>query len=152
MAVGLFTPVNNALLKIVDGTIDLDADTVVAVLVDVAHTAATTDDTYSDISTNECADPDYTAQVVAGMAVTEPVAGDIKVDANDVAFGNPVSIGAKYAYLLTRAGGSLVAGDLIIGYMDLNDTVSANVSSINSEFTVGWHATDGLFKVARSGG
>lgn len=149
MSVGVFTPVNNAILKVNDGTIDVDADTIVAVLVDVAHTAAVTDSVYSDISTNECSDPDYTAQVVANVAVTQ-TSGTTKVDADDVAFGNPVSIGAKYIYLVRRAGGSLVAGDLILGYMDLNDSVSANVSSTNSEFSVGWHATDGLYKVARA--
>lgn len=149
MAVGTFTVCNAGIRDIVNGEIDPDSDTIVAVLVDVAHTAAVTDDTYSDISTNECDDGDYSAQVVANVAVTE-AAGITEVDADDVSFGDPVTISAKYIYLLKRAGGSLVAGDKIIGYMDLNDGVGENVSSVSGSFTVGWHATNGIFRFQRA--
>ncbi len=145
MAVGAFTFTDPGFLAFLNGTIDLDTDTLVAVLVDNAQTPSTAnDDVYSDISGNECADGDYTAQVISGAAWSNPSGRNFKFDADDVDFGNSVTISARYLYVVRRAGGSLVAGDLIVGYMDLNDGGGANVSSTNGDFDVSWNVANGL--------
>lgn len=146
MAVGSFTFTDPGYLAVRKGTIDLENDTIVAILVDNAQTpSVVNDDVYSDVSGNECADGDYTAQVVANLAWTETSSRNFKLDADDVDFGNSVTISARYLYLVRRAGGSLVAGDLIVGYMDLNDGGGSNVSSTNGDFDPGWNAANGLF-------
>lgn len=147
MAVGTFTWTHQGLLNKENGSIDFLTDTIVGVLVDNAHTPSqANDDVYSDISGNECADGDYAPVVLSGKAITES-GGVVKMDANQIDYGSTVTIGARYVYLARRAGGSLVAGDLILGYMDLNDGGSANVDSTNSDFKVDFHATNGIHLV-----
>ena len=142
MAVGAFTLYNSAKKDVVDGTIDVDTDTIKAILVTTAYTPAATHSTYADVSADECADGDYAAQTLANAAVTE-AAGTVTVDADDVSYGSAVSIAARYIVLVKQAGGGLVAGDKLLGYMDLDDTGN-NVRSTSSAFVVRWHA-NGLF-------
>ena len=144
MAVGAFTLTYDGKLNWLNGAIDPDTDTLVGVLVDNAHTPSLENDNlYSDISTNECADGDYSPVVLTGVALTRS-GGTVKLDANIVSYGDPVTISARYIYVVRRAGGSLVAGDLILGYMDLNDGGSANVSSTTAVFSVDWNASNGM--------
>ncbi len=148
MAAGNFVPVNSALLNIIDGTIDLDADTFVAVLITAAHTAAPTDDTWSDISGSEASGTGYTT---GGQTVTLTVAGGagtVTVDCTTNPSWAASTVSAKYCYIVRRAGGSLVAGDLILGYRDLNEG-GGNESTVGGTFSVTW-ADDGLFTVARA--
>jgi hypothetical protein len=143
MAAGPFLVTNEGLLRWLDRTINLGG-TIKAVLIDNAHTPdLETDDTYADISADECQDVDYAPQTVTNFALTR-TAGVTKVDADAVPFGNPVTIAARYIYLVFQAGGTLAGTDLVFGYMDLNDGGSANVSSSNSEFTVDWNVANGL--------
>ena len=144
MAVGSFTLYNSAKKSIIDGTIDLDNDTVTAVLLTTDHVPAATDSTYADLD-NECADSDYAAQTLANPVFTES-AGTVKYDADDVSYGTTVSIAARYIVLVKQAGGSLASTDKLIGYMDLDDT-GYNVRSTNSNFIVRWN-TDGLFQLS----
>jgi len=154
MAVGAFTFTDPGMLAFLQGTIDIDTDTIVAVLVDNAQTPSVTgDDVYSDISGNECSDSDYTASfaeglVIGSLAWTSPSSRNFKLDGAAMDFGNSVTIAARYLYVVRRAGASLVAGDLILGYMDLDDGGSANVSSTNGDFDVDWNAANGLFTLA----
>jgi hypothetical protein len=121
----------------------------VGVLVLTAHTPSDVNDNiYSDISGDECADGDYTP-VVLTVTVTEPSAGIVMVDMSQADYGSAVTIGARYFYVLRRAGGSLVAGDLILGYMDLNDGGGADVESTTSDFKVDAHA-NGLYRIAKA--
>lgn len=154
MTVGAFTLTNPGLLAHQDGNIDPNTDTMVGVLVLTAHTPSLVNDNiYSDISANECADADYTASFAEGIVltvtVTEPSAGIVMVDMSQADFGSAVTIGARYFYVLRRAGGTLVAGDLILGYMDLNDGGSVDVESISSDFKVDANA-NGLYRVAKA--
>lgn len=80
----------------------------------------------------------------AGVALANKsmthTAGTGKWDADDVTWAT-ATITAKYAVLVRQAGGSLVSGDLLIAYEDLNtDGVSETVSSIAGPFTVTWNA------------
>lgn len=150
MAVSEFKFTDPGHLAVRKGTIDLEANTIVAVLVDNAHTPAVeTDSLYSNISANECADADYTASfaeghVVAGLAWSDTGSRTFKLDATDLDFGNTVTISARYVYLVKRAGATLVAGDLIVGLVDLNDGGSTNVSATNGNFDLAWSAA-GLY-------
>jgi len=151
MAVGAFTFTDPGFLACMKGTIDLENDTIVAVLVDNAQTpSVVNDDVYSDISTNECSDSDYTGSwaeglTITGLTWTSPSSRNFKLDGAAMDFGNSVTISARYLYVVRRAGGTLVAGDLIVGFMDLNDGGGANVSSTNGDFDVDWNAANGLF-------
>lgn len=144
MAVGTFTLTYDGKLNWLNGSIDPDTDTLVGVLVLNAHTPSLENDNlYSDISANECADGDYAPVVLTGVALTRSGA-TVKLDANLVNYGDPVTIAARYIYVVRRATGTLAAGDLILGYMDLNDGGSANVASTASTFSVDWDAANGL--------
>ena len=111
-------------------------------LVDNAHTPnKETEDTYSDISGNECADGDYSAQAVSGLTWAKTGARAFNLDHSQISYGSSVTIAARYCYFVRRAGGSLVAGDLILGYYDLNDGGAANVSSTSSDFAVDANAS-----------
>lgn len=142
MAVGAFTFTDPGYLAVRKGTIDLENDTIVGVLVDNAHTpSVVNDDLYSDISANECTDTDYTTNhpeglVITGLTWSQVSSRNFKLDHALLNFGDAVTISARYCYFVRRAGASLVAGDLIVGYYDLNDGGSANVSSTNSDFDV----------------
>lgn len=150
MTVGTFTFTDAGSLACRKGTIDLENDTIVGVLIDAAHTPSVTgDDVYSDISGNLCDDTDYTTNhpnglVVSNLAWTSPSSRNFKLDADALDFGNTVTIAARYLYLVKRAGASLVAGDLIVGFMDLQ-TEGGNASSTNGNFDVDFHASNGLF-------
>ena len=154
MTVAAFLLTNPGLLAHQDGSILPDSDTLVGVLVDNTKTPSLTlDNIYSDISGDECADSDYTASFAEGLVltatVTEPSAGIVMVDMSQADFGSAVTIAARYFYIVRRAGASLVAGDLILGYMDLNDGGAANVSSTTSDFKVDANAS-GLYRVTKA--
>jgi hypothetical protein len=145
MAAGNFTFYNTGKLYILDGTIDLDADTISAVLLDSGYTPDATHDTYSDISSDVIADSGYAPQTLANKAVTNS-SGTIKFDSDDVSFGSNVSLTAKYIVLVQQAGGSLTGTDKLIGYADL-DSGGGSVSSTNSTFQVTVNAS-GWFTAA----
>jgi len=143
MAAGPFLLTHAGLLNWLNRSINL-AGTIRAVLVDNAHTPdLETDATYAAISPNECDDADYSPQTMAGIALTR-AGGVVKLDANAVPFGNPVTIAARYIYVVHQVGGALAGTDLVLGYMDLNFGGSENVSSTNAEFTADWNEADGL--------
>jgi hypothetical protein len=147
MTVGVFTLMDAGLLAHQRAEIIPQTDTLVGVLVLHAHGApvVATEATYADISADECADGDYGPIVLTSVDVTEPSAGIVMVDAAQVDYGAAVTISARYFYVLRRAGGSLVAGDLILGFMDLNDGGAADVDSIASDFKVDFNAS-GMYR------
>ena len=149
MTVGPFTLVDAAMEKILDGTISLTGDTFQAVLITAAHTAAVTDDTWSDVSASEATGTGYTTEGVAVSPLSVSRTGAITtVDSATNPSWNPATVSAKYLYVVRRAGGALAAGDLILGYLDLN-TGGGNMSAIADEFSVTWPAT-GLFTWTRA--
>jgi hypothetical protein len=148
MAVGNYTLYNTgkeALLTDNANQITWASDTIVAVLLGNGYTPALTHSTYADISAHITTSPDYTPVVISGKTSAR-TGGTILWDCADVAYGNPVSITAKYIVFVKRAGGSLTSTDQLIGYCDLDNTNgTATVSSTNSVFTV--NTTNGLFDV-----
>lgn len=68
----------------------------------------------------------------------------VTFDANDVDFGDSVSISARYLVLWLDTGTS--GTSYLMGYVDLNDGGTGNVSSTNSDFDVSW-ATEGIYQI-----
>ncbi len=149
MAAGPFVLVNNAIEKIVDGTINLATDTFVGVIITAAHTAAVTDDTWSDISASEASGAGYTSGgATVGPLTVSRVGAVVTVDATSDLLFSTATLAGKYAYILRRAGGSLTGTDLIVGYMDLN-AGGGNLSSVGADFEVTW-PIDGLLTLTRA--
>ena len=144
MAAGAFILYNSGKEAIIDSTFNLETagDTIVAVLVLTGYTPAATHTTWADLVAQVVLDGDYGPITVTGQAVTE-TAGTVTFDAADVAFGDPVTITAKYIALVKRVGGTLATTDPLIGYMDL-DTGGGSVASTNAQFQVNWNAS-GIF-------
>ena len=147
MASGPFIVVDNAIEIIADGTISLPSDTFQGVLVTAAHTAAVTDDTWSDISASEATGTGYTSEGTAIPLSLSRTGAVLTVDSATNPSWAASTISAKYIYLVRKAGGSLVAGDLILGYMDLNDG-GGNLSTVGDTFSVTWDAA-GIFTLTR---
>lgn len=142
MSAGAFTFYNSAKKDILDGTTDLDNDTIIGILVTDGYTPSATHSTYADVSSSECTDGDYTPQELTTKAFSE-ASGTVTYDGDDLVYGTSVTITAKYMMLVRRAGASLASTDLLVGYVDL-DTGGGAVGSIASDFAVKFHA-DGVF-------
>lgn len=144
MAAGNFIPYTINMTDVLEsGGIDLDSDTIVAVLLSASYTPGrTTHSLWSDVSAYEVTGTNYSAGGVALANKTMTHSGGTGTwDADDVSW-TTATLTAKYVALVRRAGGSLVSGDLLIGYMDLNTAGgSSTVSSTNSTFAVQWSAS-----------
>jgi hypothetical protein len=140
MAAGAFKLYDNALLKILNDTIQLSSNTIVAVLTSVAHTPnKATHSTYANISGNIIADAGYAPQVVSGVTITlvPGATPEVTLDSADISFGSNVTLSAKWCHLVVRAGGSLTGTDHLVGFVDLNtDSGSAVLSSTAGAFNV----------------
>lgn len=146
MAAGSFTVLNTAKKKLVDGTFDLDTHTFKVALLTaaVAFTAASTVDTYAEITSQVANGNGYATGGATLTGVTlNAVGGTTTFDAADVTWAN-ATIAAKYAVLYSDTA---TAKD-IVGFMDLNtDSGSAVIQSTSGNFTVEWNAS-GLFSIA----
>lgn len=138
MAAGAFKFYDKAVLAIANGTINLSSATLVMTLVGVAYTPdKAADDTYSDLSANVIPDADYAPVTISGKTFTIPSGDETLFDCNNVSFGNPVTIAAKWAVVVVRAGGALAGTDLLLGFADLNTASgSAVLSSTAGAFSV----------------
>ena len=148
MAVGnftLYTSGKEALLADNAGSISWASDTIVCALVSNGYTPNVAHTVWSDVSTNHASGTNYSPVVLSGKT-SALNSTKILWDCADIAFGSEVTVTAKYAVILKRAGGSLAGSDQLIGYVDLNnDSGSATVSSTASTFTITTAA--GLFDV-----
>lgn len=134
MATGNFTLYNTGKLALLNGTVDLDGDNIVVALVVAGYTPNVAHDTWSDVSSQECADADYNQQALSSVTLTQS-GGTVTWDCADISFGTTVSITAKYAVFVRGTTGSLAASDPLIGYVDL-ETDGGAVSSTNSVFAL----------------
>lgn len=137
-------------LQLRQGTIDLDSDTIIAVLVNATQVGSVVNDlTFAQISANEIVDADYVKQLVANIAWTSPVSQQFKLDADAINFGAAVTIEAKWLYLVRRAAGAggvtLASTDLVLAFIDLDNTSgTATGASVASTFQVDFNATNGI--------
>lgn len=132
-----------------DGSIDLDTDTFRMVLVTSSYTpAATTDDTWSDVSTNEASGTGYTANGKLLTCTWVRSGGTVTFDCDDQTWTSTTISDFKYALIVKDAdsNGALAAGDLLVCYSDLNDGGGA-LSTTAADISVTINAS-GVFTLA----
>lgn len=135
---------NHAKAKIMDGTIDLDTDTIYVALVTSSYDAAAGKDAdhfFSEID-NEVTGTGYTAggQEITGKAVTIDDTNDLgKWDGNDVTWASS-TITARGAIVYVSTGASTT--DDLICYFDFG----ADKSSSNGDFKITW-STAGILQL-----
>mgnify|MGYP000906306657 CR=1 FL=1 len=135
---------NSFKVDIMDGTIDLDTDTIKVALVTSSYTPNIDTHTQYSHITNELSTGDgYTVggATLANADVTVDTANDrAKFDADDVTW-TTASLTARGAviYKYIDNGGSPDDTSPLICYKDFG----ADVSSTNADFTIKWHA-DGI--------
>lgn len=148
MAAGVFKVTDKFREEFLKGTIDMDNDSFVHVLLDATHTFARTNGVFSSIVGDEVADADYARQDATGAAVA--ASGTKWCWTTDEAdFGAIVTITAKFHAIVRKAGGSLTGTDWVVGIRDLNtDSPGTDpVSSVDGPFISRPHATDGWFYI-----
>jgi hypothetical protein len=142
MAAGSVTLYSNALLEISKKQFDLSADTIVAVLLAATYTPAPdTHKLWSDVSANELPTAGgYTAGGVALTGQTMTLTGAVSTfTAANVSWA-AATLTAKYCALVHRAAGALVAGDLLLAYVDLNSG-GGSLSPTSGTLAVNWNAS-----------
>jgi len=145
MAAGNFIPYDEFVFRLAQQEFDFLNGTMEAILLDDAYTPDTAAHTViGDISSQEIGDTDYSRQTLANKSITQDGSGRTVFDADDVDFGNSVSISARYMVLALNTGTGSTS--YLMGYVDLNDGGTGNVSSTNSDFDVAFSA-DGIYRI-----
>ncbi len=132
---------NSAKVAMIDGTIDLDTDTINVLLVTSSYTPNKDTHDFRDDVTNEVVGTGYTTggKALVNKTVTQDNTNDrAKFDADDLAWTS-ATITARAAVLYKARGGSSSADELI-AYIDF----LADKTSTAATFTIQWHA-DGIF-------
>lgn len=146
MAAGNFIVYGAAMENIAKALHDLDSGTYVLTLHGTGYTPNTnTHSTWADVSGSQMTGTGYTA---GGKTLTMSVTrsgGVTTVDADDQTWTTVTLSAAKYGVVTRRAGGSLVSGDLLLGYFELES--GSSVSPSGGNLTVTWNAS-GLFTIA----
>ena len=149
MAAGAFTVYSNAALGMSKGSFNLSTDTYVMILVTNTYTpAANTDHLYSDVSANELTTSGgYTVggDVLAGVTdtLTTATVTFTCTAPTWAAFTNTF----RYAVIIRRAGGSLVAGDLLLCFCDC--TGGGSITGGGGTLTITPNAS-GIFTITHS--
>jgi hypothetical protein len=134
---------NSGRLGLADGTIDWDADSFYAILVDADYVFSAAHTTYADVSAEELADPDYGPQALSGKTVALVDTDDVLYDCDNISFGSNVSIDASGGHLLILQGsaGAPQAADLLVFAREMADPSA----STNSEFTI--TVPNGIYRI-----
>lgn len=78
---------NPGLLKLLDGTIDFENDTIKLLLVDETHTFDKTDEFVSDIVANEASGTGYSRKTLANTSIALDAGNDrVEFDADDISY------------------------------------------------------------------
>jgi hypothetical protein len=150
MAASAFTLYSNAMLNISKKLIDLSSDTFICALITNSYTPApNTDHLWSDVSANELTTAGgYTAGGVALSSVTDSLAtATVTFTAANPTWASFTAGPFRYAVISRRAGGSLIAGDLLLCYSDL--TGSGSISGSGGSFTITVSGS-GIFAITHS--
>ena len=126
---GSFNWYDTAKLKIADGTIDLDTDSLIMLLTTNTHVPAiATDEFLTDID-NEVSGSGYARQTLAGVTLTAPGPnGKVKWDCTDPVFtATGGSIVNRYWHIFSNANGSDATRELIA--YGLCDATPADVTT-----------------------
>lgn len=128
---------NNFKKFIMNGSLDLDSDTLKVMLVTSSYTPNIDTHDFRDDVTNEVSGTGYTAggATLANKAVTADTTDDEGVfDADDVTWGSS-TITARGAVIYKSRGGASSADELIC-YIDFGSDQASN----NGNFTISWGA------------
>jgi hypothetical protein len=131
MAAGAFTFYDNGLKVILDGTIDLDTDTLAWALLTTTHVPATTDSSFADLD-NELSHASYTGgSTSGGIAVASPAITQISGKQHKFSSAPPTltfnTTDASFRYAVLFERNATPANAKLVGYIDLN-TSGANVT------------------------
>lgn len=141
-----------ALENISDGVINLETDSFKVILCTSSYTPnQSTHSTYADVSAAEVANGNgYTTGGVAVTPTTTRSGLVVTFDTTDPTPWSSSTITAKYAVMVrdADANGTLVAGDLLLCYCDL-ETGGGSLSTTNGTFTVTMNAS-GVFTMTAS--
>jgi hypothetical protein len=150
MAAGAWTVYSNAALSISKGSFNLSSDTYVLILVTGSYTPApNTDHLYSDVSANELTTAGgYTVGGVVLASVTDTLTtATVTFTSANPAWTTFTAGPFRYGVIVRRAGGSLVAGDLLLCYSDLGG--GSNITGAGGTLTVTINAS-GIFTITHS--
>jgi len=129
---------NNATKDILDGTIDLDTDTIKVSLHASTYTPAATHDFFSDL-TNEVTGSNYTAGGVTlgSTAITTVTTNDAMFDAADATWSAHATgfSTARYAVIYKSTGTASTAP--LVGYIDF----TTDQDNVNNDLTIKWNAS-----------
>lgn len=137
MAAQAFNLYSNAVLELTKAAMNLSTDTFICALIANAYTPApNTDKLWSDVSANELSTASgYTAGGVVLASETDTLtAGTVTFTATSPTWASFSAGPFRYAAICRRAGGSLVAGDLLLCYSDL--TGAGTITGSGGSFTI----------------
>jgi hypothetical protein len=150
MAAGAFTLYSNAVLSITMGAMNLSSDSFVMTLVGNSYTPApNTDALWSAVSANELTTAGgYTAGgVLLASEMDTLIAGTVTFKATSPSWATFSAGPFRYAVISRRAGGSLIAGDLLLCYSDL--TGGGTITGSGGTYTVSI-GSSGIFQATHS--
>ena len=129
---------NNATKDILDGTIDLDSDTIKVSLHASSYTPSVAHDFFSDL-TNEVTGSNYTAggATLGSTAVTTVTTNDAMYDAADTTWAAHASgfATARYAVIYKSTGTDSTSP--LLGYIDF----TSDQDNVNNDLTIKWNAS-----------
>jgi len=138
---------NNATKNILDGTIDLDGDTIKVALHSNSYTPSVVHDFYNDITNEIASGGGYTTggEALGSKAVTTVTTNDAKLDASDVTWSANASgfSTARYAVIYKSTGTSSTSP--LIGYINF----ISDQDNVNNDLTIKWNV-NGILQLTTS--
>jgi len=135
---------NTATKDILDGTIDLDTDTIKVSLHSSTYTPSVAHDFYDDITNEMASGGGYTTggETLASTAVTTVTTNDAMYDAANVTWASNASgfSTARYAVIYKSTGTDSTSP--LLGYIDF----VSNQDNVNNDLTIKWN-TSGILQL-----
>jgi hypothetical protein len=135
---------NTATKDILDGTIDLDTDTIKVSLHSSTYTPSVAHDFYDDITNEMASGGGYTTggETLASTAVTTVTTNDAMYDAANVTWASNAAgfSTARYAVIYKSTGTDSTSP--LLGYIDF----VSNQDNVNNDLTIKWN-TSGILQL-----
>jgi len=135
---------NTATKDILDGTIDLDTDTIKVSLHSSTYTPSVAHDFYDDITNEMASGGGYTTggETLASTAVTTVTTNDAMYDAANVTWSSNAAgfSTARYAVIYKSTGTDSTSP--LLGYIDF----VSNQDNVNNDLTIKWN-TSGILQL-----
>ena len=143
MAVGNFKAFWSFRQNLDNGNIDWKTSPITMAVLDATYTLNRAHTLWSDVSAFEISDADYAQVALTGKQVLLDVSNRTVLDADDVTFGDPVTIAGKWGLIHVASG--VPATSYLCGSIDLNVGSAANIGSTNALFRIGFDA-EGIYR------